>query len=167
PARTLERPDSLILLRDQFRLVEAAARLIGDDALPARLATEAGVQGLGPYADHLMSFPDLGAGIVRAYLDYGRLLQAATQMELQVRQGQAVWSYRVTAPLKTGRQKNELLALGYMLSIIRSFAGASWTPDRVEVPGALQGRAAAEDVFGAEIAPGPRAAVIFPAAALP
>ena len=166
PARTLERPDSLILLRDQFRLVEVAARLIGDDALPARLATDAGVQGLGPYGDHVMSFPDLGAGIARAYLDYGRLLQAATQMELHVRDGRAVWSYRVTAPLTTGRQKNELLAIGYMLSIIRSFAGASWTPDRVEVPGTLQGRAAVEDVFRAAIAPGARAAVVFPAAML-
>jgi AraC-like DNA-binding protein len=163
PAGLLDRPDSLILLRDQFRLVENAARMIGDDALPARLSTSAGLDGLGPYGRHVMSFPDLGSAISLAYRDYGRLLQASTRMELRVRDGMAVWTYRITAPLTVGRQKNELLALGYMLGIVRRFAGSAWAPDRVEIPGRLAGRAAIEDVFACSVSSGPEAAVAFPA----
>jgi AraC-like DNA-binding protein len=163
PIAILERPHTLILLKDQFRLVERAARLIGDDALPARLSLRAGLDGLGPYGRHALSFPDLGAALSLAYLEYGRLLQAATRMELRIRDGMAVWTYRVTAPLTVGRQKNELLALGYMLTLIRTFAGPLWVPDRIELPGALAGKAKIEQVFHSEVRGGSEAAVVFPA----
>ncbi len=163
PLELLQQPYRLILLRDQFQLAEAAAREIGDDAFPARLSIAAGLNGLGPYGHHLMSFKSLGTAISTAYQAFGRLLQASTQMELTVSDGWARWTYHVTAPLAAGRQKNELLALGYMLVILRQFTGPRWTPDRVELPGTLRRGNVIESVIGSELAPGHRAAVVFPA----
>jgi len=57
PLRLIEEPDRLILLKDQLNLVECAAREIGDDALAARLSTEAGVAGLGPYGQQTAMMP--------------------------------------------------------------------------------------------------------------
>ena len=166
PPDLLERPHALVPLRDQFHLVTRAARMIGDESLPARLSTAAGLAGLGPYADHVMSFPTLGAAITGSYRKFAGLLQSETLMALPVEASLATWSYRVTAPLTTGRQGNELLALGYMLGVLRRFAGSDFRPQRIELPGALQKRTAVEDVFGCTIAPGTTAAVVFPASLL-
>ena len=166
PPTLLERPHALVPLRDQFHLVAQAARMIGDEGLPARLSTAAGLAGLGPYADHVMSFPTLGAAITGSYRKFARLLQSETLMTLTVEGSVATWSYRVTAPLTTGRQPNELLALGYMLSILRRFAGPEFRPERIELPGGLGHRTVVEGVFDCAIAPGPAAALLFPAAML-
>jgi len=163
PLEILEQPDRLILLRDQFRLVEEAAREIGDDTLPARLSSAAGLDGLGAYGRHTMSFACLGGAISTAYRAYGDLLQASTRMELVVAGGWARWSYFITAPLTIGRQKNELLALGYMLEILRQFMGPRWTADRIELPGSLRGRNRIESVFACDLTGGESATVVFPA----
>ncbi|MGO9235502.1 MAG: helix-turn-helix domain-containing protein [Methylocella sp.] len=69
--------------------------------------------------------------------------------------------------METGRQKNELLAIGYMLDLIRHFAGANWTPSRVELPGPpLTAKAAVENVFACDLSRGELAAIIFPAGLL-
>ena len=164
PLRLLERPDHLMLLRDQFRLVEHAAREVGDDALPARLSTAAGIAGLGPYGRHLASFSRLGCAITDGYSALAPLLQAATHMEVRVDGRWARWTYSVTEPIVAGRQKNELLAIGYMLDLLRHFTGERWSPARAELPGrTLQGRASVEAAFRCEMASGDVAAVVFPA----
>jgi AraC-like DNA-binding protein len=163
PLRLIDQPDCLILLSDQFRLLESAARDIGDDALSARLAMAAGLAGLGPYGRLFMSFDCLGAAITAAYRNFAQLLQASTHMDLAVSGRRARWSYRITASMTVGRQKNELLALGYMLQMLRRFAGSDWTPERIELPGRLEGRRGIEDVFAGNLVPGENAAIIFPA----
>ncbi len=62
-----------------------------------------------------------------------------------------------------GRQKNELLALGYMLQILRRFTGPRWTPECIQLPGMLQGRRKVEEIFAGSLTAGECAAVIFPA----
>ncbi|WP_271166746.1 AraC family transcriptional regulator [Hansschlegelia plantiphila] len=161
PLRILDEPDLLILLRDQFLLVETASRMIGDGALPARLSTMSGLEGLGAYGRHLLTVDRLGTAIERAYRSCGRLLQASTAMELSATAGWARWTYAITADIRVGRQKNELLALGYMLQVLRCFAGPDWTPDRVELPGTLQDRQAIADVLRSDVTEGERAAVVF------
>jgi AraC-like DNA-binding protein len=163
PLELIEQPSRLILLSDQFRLVENAAREIGDDAFAARLSTTGGIEGLGPYGRLLLSFDSLGAAISKGYPKYASLLQAATEMDLVVREGLARWSYQITAPIAVGRQRNEILAIGYMLNILRHFAGARWTPEAILVPGILPGRTQIEDVFAGRVMRGARATVVFPA----
>jgi len=163
PLRLIEKPDYLILLGDQFRLVESAARDVGDDAFSARLSMTAGIAGLGPYGHLFLSFDTLRTAIAGAYRDYAHLLQASTAMELAISAGKARWSYKITAPIAIGRQKNELLALGYMVQMVRHFAGPGWAPERIEVPGRLEGRRQIEAIYSASMSAGEEAAIIFPA----
>jgi AraC-like DNA-binding protein len=163
PLGLIEQPDRLILLSDQFRLVENAAREIGDDAFAARLSIAGGIGALGPYGQFLLSFDSLGTAITKGYAKFASLLQAATEMSLVVRDGWAHWSYHITAPVAIGRQRNEILAIGYMLNLLRYFAGPRWTPEAILVPGVLQGCRQIEEVFAGHIARGACATVVFTA----
>lgn len=164
PLQICERPDILIPLRDQFKLVELAAQELGDDALPARLSTLSKVTGLGEYGRQFMAAPTLGTAIRHGNKIYTSILQSATRMTLTVEGGMARWTYRVTELGQVGRQKNEILAIGYMLDLLRRFAGKDWTPDRVELPGApLQGCTAVEMLYRCEISPGNIVSTVFPA----
>ena len=167
--RRSELPLELITQPDQthsprainLRLVENAAREIGDDALAARLSTAGGISSLGPYGQLMLSFESLGAAIADGYQKFASLLQAATEMNLVVRNGWAHWSYRVTAPIIVGRQRNEILAIGYMLNLLRHYLGARWSPDAILVPGQLLGRGEIETIFGGDVLRGESAAVVF------
>ena len=164
PLRLIEEPDRLILLRDQLHLVECAAREIGDDALAARLSTEAGFAGLGPYGKRIEAALRLDQAIIVASATIGAMLQSRTRLALTVSSGVAKWTYGVTDRIEVGRQKNEMLAFGYMLDLIRSFAGAGWTPSRVKLPGPpLAARAAIERVFRCDLSRGEAATIIFTA----
>lgn len=163
PLTLLEQPQRLILLRDQFRLLETAARTIGDHSLAVRLSTEAGIPGLGAYGAHLITLATLGDAILESSRSLASLLQGATTIALEVEGGWAKWTYSVTENLGLGQQKNEMLAIGYMLSLIRYFAGSRWTPDRVEVAGRFDGRREIEQVVSSDVVSGERAGVVFPA----
>src|SRR5262249_37869251 len=63
-----------------------------------------------------------------------------------------------------GRQKHDILALGYMLDLLRRFAGPRWTPSKVDVSGRpIMGRVDVEDVLSCELSRGEVSAIIFPA----
>ncbi|WP_108681169.1 AraC family transcriptional regulator [Methyloceanibacter sp. wino2] len=163
PLTLLEQPQRLILLRDQFHLLETAARTIGDHSLAVRLSTEAGIPGLGAYGAHLITLPTLGEAILESSRSLASLLQGATTIALAVEGRWAKWTYCVTENLGLGQQKNEMLAIGYMLAFLRYFAGPRWTPDRVEVAGRFDGRREIEKVVSCDVISGDRAGVVFPA----
>ena len=163
PLRLLDEPDRLILLKDQLNLVECAAREIGDDALAARLSTEAGFTSLGSYGRQIAMMPRLDRSITCASARIGPMLQSSTRLNLAISGGLAKWTYGVTDRIEMGRQKNEMLAVGYMLDLIRYFAGPNWAPSRVELPGPpLAAKAAIEKVFACDLSRGETAAIIFP-----
>ena len=166
PLTLLEQPQRLILLRDQFRLLETAARTIGDHSLAVRLSTEAGIPGLGAYGAHLITLPTLGDAIAESSRSLASLLQGATTIALTVQGRWAKWTYCVTKNLGLGQQKNEMLAIGYMLALVRHFAGPKWTPHRVEVAGSFDGRREIEQVVSGDVVSGERAGVVFPVSLL-
>ncbi|SFL41558.1 AraC-type DNA-binding protein [Methylobacterium pseudosasicola] len=163
PASLVDEPDRPVLLRDQFRLLTCAAREIGDDALPARLSVDSGLQGLGPLGLRVAAAPTLRHAIERAHALTPKLLQTATWTGLTVRGPLAQYGYAVTELIGIGRQENEILALGYLLGVVRHFMGPSWQPTRAIVTGgALPGRLTIEAVLGCPITLGPHAGLIFP-----
>lgn len=164
PLRLIDEPDRLILLKDQLNLVECAAREIGDEALAARLSTEAGFISLGAYGRQVADMPRLDRAIACASMTIGSLLQSSTLFTVSVSAGFATWTYGLTDPVGVGRQKNEMLAFGYMLDLIRRFAGPRFTPSRLALPGPpVAGKATIENVFCCEISRAETAAIIFPA----
>jgi AraC-like DNA-binding protein len=163
PLGLIDHPEFLVPLRDQVRLLEYACREVGDPALPARLAAEAGIPGLGVYGDRLLSAPTLTVAIARASRLIGKLLQSSTSLQLQVDPPYARWTYAISDTTEIGRQKHDLLALTYMLDLLRRFAGSRWTPPRIQVMGPpVEGRAAVEEVLSCELSRGEVSAIIFP-----
>lgn len=163
PMALLDDPERLMLLKDQLLLVECAVREVGDVALTARLSTEAGFATLGVYGHQVEAAPTLGESIASASAMMGTLLQASTHLSLEVSGPEASWTYRVTEQITVGRRSNEILALGYMLDLMRQFAGGGWSPSRLELPSGTETHAAVEDVLRANMSRGRTAAVVFPA----
>jgi AraC-like DNA-binding protein len=160
PLRLMNEPDQLILLKDQLALVECAARELGDETLSLRLSMQAGFAGLGVFGQWVGAATDLQQAILRCNAGIMTLLQSMTHMTLSIREDQAIWTYEITDDVRIGRQKNELLAFGYMSDTLRHFAkGGSM---RAQLPQALPARSAAQDALGCEISIGERAALIFP-----
>lgn len=167
PLGLTQRPAALIPLRDQFRIVEYAARELGDDALPAHLALAAGAEGLGTYGSRFVSAETLGGAIAIGNRLITSILQSGTRMGLTVDKGVARWSYEVLEPEVLGRQKNEILALGYMVELLRCFVGRRWVPTRVDIPGpTLPARARIEALLQCNIGKGDRLSVSFSSALL-
>jgi AraC-like DNA-binding protein len=162
PLQLLEEPERLILLSDQLHLLECAAREIGDAALPARLATTGGILSLGHYGQRVCSAPRLNQAIILADELIGSFLQSETQVKLRVKGSIAWWTYTVTDGSSVGRQKNEILALGYMLDLMRKFLGSRWVPVRATVTGSsLPARAAAEIGLNCDLSLGAEASLQF------
>lgn len=167
PLRLIEEPDRLILLSDQLRIVESAAREVGDVALPARLSLGAGVPSLGPYGVRVCASARLDEALLLGTSLIVSQLQTATRMAVVVESGLAHVTYGVTDASDVGRQKNEVLAIGYILDVLRRFLGLGFVPRRASVTGAtLQGKVALEDVLGCELTLGSEARVSFDAALL-
>lgn len=149
PMRLIDEPDRLMRLSDQLRIVENAAREIGDAALPARLSREAGVASLGPYGVRVCDSDTLGLALNLGTALIVEHLQTATAMTVIVRDGRARVTYAVTDDSVVGRQKNEILALGYILDGLRRFLGPGFVPEEASVSGAiLQDRGAIEGALG-------------------
>ena len=128
PMRLIERPDQLILLRDQLALVECATREIGDETLPLRMSMDAGFAHLGAFGRHVGAAPVFAEAIERCNEGMGLMLQSATHLKLTQSRGLAIWSYEISDSTRVGRQKNELLAFGYMIDLMRHFFGAGCAP---------------------------------------
>lgn len=164
PLTLLDTPDRLILLRDQLRLVDAAIREIGAPSLPARLSMGTGIAGLGPVGVQVRAAETLGEALARVEVATPLLLQTATRTSVRQQGANAFYGYAVTERIESGRQANEILALGYLLGTVRHFLGPAWRPSHAVVTGAhLPGRSEIEALLGSEIAFGSRAGLVFPA----
>ncbi|KQO73078.1 AraC family transcriptional regulator [Methylobacterium sp. Leaf87] len=162
PLTLLDTPDRLILLRDQLKLIDAAIREIGDPALPARLSLSTGIAGLGPIGVQVRAAETLGAALARVEVVTPLLLQTATSTGLRRQGANAFYEYSVAERIESGRQANEILALGYLLGTVRHFLGPAWRPEHAVVTGAtLTGRAQIQELFGSEVILGARAGLIF------
>ncbi|WP_066272089.1 AraC family transcriptional regulator [Hydrogenophaga palleronii] len=164
PLQLIDCPDQVILLRDQLALVEHAAHAIGDDALAPRLSLLAGFRSLGPLAGHILRARSLEEAIRLCNQNIGTLLQSATHMWLAPRgHARVAWCYSISDTARLGRHRNEVLALGYMLDLVRHLAGPAAAPCWVELPGEVAARQPVCDLLGCEIRRGPLAALVFPA----
>ncbi|MBG0810963.1 AraC family transcriptional regulator ligand-binding domain-containing protein [Methylosinus sp. H3A] len=135
PIGLMESPDTLLPLRDHCRLLAASARELADEAFAARLGRKTTIAGLGVYGKWVTQAPTLLEAIHRAGASLPNMLQSATRLILRRRDEEVVWSYELGDPAKEGRPQNEMLAIWYMIAIVRHFAGARWLPSRVMLGG--------------------------------
>lgn len=151
PLRLIESPDTLVPLREHFRLLSLAARELHDDAFGGRLGSQTSLAGLGVYGKWVTQAPTLLEAMHRAGSSLPHMLQSSTRLGMR-RQGDEIhWSYELADPATEGRPQNEMLALWYKIVMIRQFAGPDWLPRRVVVGGlSASARRAIEEATGVE-----------------
>lgn len=135
PIRLLESPDTLLPLRDHFRLLATASRELRDEAFAARLGRQTSIAGLGVYGKWVTQAPTLFEAIHRAGTSLPHMMQSATRLAVRRYGDEVHWSYELADPATDGRPQNEMLALWYMIVMIRHFAGPGWLPSRIMVGG--------------------------------
>jgi AraC-like DNA-binding protein len=162
PVAASDEPDLLIPLHDQLRVVEYASREIGDAAFAGRLSLTGGVECLGSFGAHVLAARRLHGAMVRCNQHIGSMLQTTTRMDV-IRDGVSVkWTYALTDSVTVGRANNELLALGYMVDLIRHFLGRSWAPMRVELTAPRVDVRSIRELFECDVVQGQSsAAVVF------
>ncbi|QGM96620.1 AraC family transcriptional regulator [Methylocystis parvus] len=135
PVKLLDSPDALLPLRDHFRLLATASRELRDEAFAARLGRQTSIAGLGVYGKWVLQAPTLLEAMHRAGTSLPHMMQSATRLAVRRYGDEVHWSYELADPATEGRPQNEMLALWYMIVMIRHFAGARWLPSRVMVGG--------------------------------
>jgi len=152
PLGLLNSPDALVPLREHFRLLIIASRAIGDELFSARLGRQITIANLGVFGRWVTQAACLHEAILRANTSLPHMLQSATRLVLRAKGGRAYWSYELADPATEGRQQNELLALSYMIAVVRQYVGAQWAPDTVIVGGTpVQMIGTLEDVLNADV----------------
>jgi AraC-like DNA-binding protein len=152
PLGLLNSPDTLVPLREHFRLLSTASRELQDELFSARLGRQVTLANLGVYARWVTQAACLHEAIHRADTSLPYMMQSATRLVLRLHGRQASWSYEIADTAFEGRQQNEILALSYMIAVVRYYAGADWAPDTVVVRGTpLQMIGPLEDVLRANV----------------
>lgn len=161
PLALLEAPDTLVPLRDHFRLLMVTSRELHDDLFAARLGRQTSMAGLGVFGRWVTQAPTLLEAIHRAGASLPHMLQNATQLVARRHGSEIRWSYELSDPARDGRQQNEMLAVWYMIAVIRHFAGIWWLPDRI-IFGGLPNRLRCPigELMGTDIAVGNAASAI-------
>ncbi|WP_245444129.1 AraC family transcriptional regulator [Bradyrhizobium sp. Y36] len=131
PLALLESPDTLLPLRDHFRLLMVTSRELHDDIFAARLGRQTSMAGLGVFGRWVTQAPTLLEAIQRAGASLPHMLQNATQLVVRRDGSDIHWSYELADPARDGRQQSEMLAIWYMIAVVRHFAGARWLPNRI------------------------------------
>jgi AraC-like DNA-binding protein len=155
PFALLERPEVLVPLREQFRLLHRAARETGDPHFGARLGQEVRIRNLSAFGKWVSEAERLDDAIERAMHGLNTMLQTSTALALTRRGPIVKWSIEFLDPECEGRYHNELLALCYMIDVVRCYAGRAWTPSLVLTTSARgTPKGALEQIFRANVSTG-------------
>ncbi|MBR0893470.1 AraC family transcriptional regulator ligand-binding domain-containing protein [Bradyrhizobium tropiciagri] len=131
PLGLLDAPDALLPLRDHFRLLMVTSRELHDEVFAVRLGRQTSMAGLGIFGRWVAQAPTLLEAIHRAGTSLPHMLQNATQLVVRRHGSEIHWSYELSDPARDGRLQNEMLAIWYMIAVVRHFAGACWLPSRI------------------------------------
>jgi AraC-like DNA-binding protein len=131
PFALLEKPEVLVPLREQFRLLQRAARETGDAHFGALLGRDVRIRNLSAFGKWVSEAATLSEAIARAEYGLNTMLQTSTVLTLTQHGPMAQWSIEFLDPECEGRYHNELLGLGYMIDTVRCYAGRGWIPDLI------------------------------------
>ncbi|WP_041318806.1 helix-turn-helix transcriptional regulator [Hyphomicrobium nitrativorans] len=131
PFALLDQPEIVVPLREQFRFLERAARETGDRHFGARLGQAVTSPHLSAYGAWVCRAETLQDAMTRAHAGLAVMLQTSTNLYMR-REGTRVrWSIEFVEPETEGRHHNELLGIGYMMDVVRVYAGPKWRPHGV------------------------------------
>ena len=155
PFALLDQPDILVPLREQFRFLERAARDTGDACFGARLGQAVRARELSAFGAWVCAAETLTQAIERAHAGLNVMLQTSTALTFERQGTKARWWIAFLEPETDGRHHNEFLGVGYMIDMIRAYAGPRWRPDVVMTALPVGApRADLEAVFGTNVSHG-------------
>lgn len=131
PLAILDNPDTLVPLKEQFRVLERSARDIGDPHFGARLGRNVRIANLSAFGKWVSEAASVRDAIGRSNRGLNVYLQTGTVLKLVEIGAVAHWSIEFLDPGSDGKYQNELLGLSYLIDVVRCFAGPHWTPDAV------------------------------------
>lgn len=131
PLAILDNPDTLVPLKEQFRVLERAARDIGDPHFGARLGRNVRIANLSAFGKWVSEAAGVRDAIGRSNRGLNLYLQTGTNLKLVETGSVARWSIEFLDPGSDGKYQNELLGLSYLIDVVRCFTGPHWTPDAV------------------------------------
>jgi AraC-like DNA-binding protein len=161
PFALLENPDVPVPLKEQFRVLHRAAREIGDAHFGAQLGRHVRIENLSAFGLWVSRADDLYDAIDRSRRGLNVFLQTATVLELRETENGVCWSIEFLDPASDGRYQNELLGLGYLIDVVRCFAGREWMPNLIRTT--TTDRAATgylEQLYGTNVSTGHRVSAI-------
>ena len=135
PLSLLQTPAAFVPLKDHYNLLRHSADELADELFAIRLGRKVTVQDLGTYGQWVVQAPTLLESINRANKSMPHMLQSATVLSISITSHSAIWSYDSKDSASEGRQHNEMLALCFMIEIVREHLGSGWLPDRVIICG--------------------------------
>ncbi|MBS0238964.1 MAG: AraC family transcriptional regulator ligand-binding domain-containing protein [Proteobacteria bacterium] len=155
PFAILEQRELIVPLREQFRLLEKAARETGDAYFGARLGQAVKSEDLSAFGAWVCKAETLRDAMLRAHAGLNVMLQTSTVLTVSHHGPRVRWSIEFIEPETDGRHHNEFLALGYAMDVVRGYAGPGWRPNVVmtALPSGSP-RAQLEDIFSANISHG-------------
>lgn len=155
PLAILDQRQLIVPLQAQFRLLERAARETGDAHFGARLGQVVKGKDLSAFGAWVCAAPTLRQAITRSHAGLNKMLQTSTNLTFTCRNGIARWTVEFVEPEAEGRHHNEFLAIGYMIDMIRVYAGPRWTPNVVmtALPAASP-RSEIEQIFATNVSHG-------------
>ncbi|HRN88605.1 AraC family transcriptional regulator ligand-binding domain-containing protein [Hyphomicrobium sp.] len=155
PFALLDQPAIVVPLREQFRFLERAARETGDCHFGARLGQAVTSPNLSAYGAWVCRGETLREAMTRAHAGLAVMLQTSTNLYV-AREGTRVrWSIEFVEPETEGRHHNELLGIGYMMDVVRVYAGPKWRPHAVMTAQPRgDSRAELEFIFGTNVSHG-------------
>lgn len=128
PFALLDQPEIVVPLREQFRFLERAAKETGDRYFGARLGQAVSSPDLSAYGAWVCRADTLRQAMKCAHAGLAAMLQTSTNLYVS-RDGERVrWSIEFVEPETEGRHHNELLGIGYMMDVVRAYAGPKWRP---------------------------------------
>ncbi|MEM8574137.1 MAG: AraC family transcriptional regulator ligand-binding domain-containing protein [Pseudomonadota bacterium] len=168
PVTLLDYPDLPIPLREQFRLLQQAAKATGDPHFGARLGQHVRIDKLSAFGRWVTRAETLEASIERCERGLNAFLQTATILRLERGPEVSRWSIEFLDPESDGRYQNELLGVSYLIDTVRQYLGPDWTPRYVATTCRQSNQAGQlEHLFGANVVVGRGASTIeIPTAAL-
>lgn len=152
PLSLLQYPDLPLPLREQFKVLSQAGREISDPFFGAGLGQHVDISTLGAFGQWITSAPTLASAIERSGRGLNRYLQTKTDLQLEILQTKARWSIKFLDVGADGRFQNELLAIGYLVDLVRKFVGQAWSPSLIwSTCTGLRQATALEKVFKASV----------------
>lgn len=123
--------DAWIPLRSLMGLMEQSARETGNELFGLHLGESMRPEDFGLWARYALCASDLRTMIERAIRTLS-FYESVSEFGLDISGGLARWSYKIYEPSSFGRRHNVDHDLWPMLTALRYYLGADWTPVRAE-----------------------------------